>query len=64
MASLFREQCGLIAVKLRKIKGKTIVSINDHPDIRRALDGFQMESLVVDCTVGGGANRAERQELI
>lgn len=48
MASPFREQYGLIAAKLRKIKGKMIVSINDHPDIRRALHGFQMESLVID----------------
>jgi DNA adenine methylase len=53
-----------MAARLRTIKGKAIVSINDHPDIRRAFDGFQMEALKIDYTVGGGANRAERQELI
>lgn len=58
------EQYELMAAKLRQLKGKAIVSINDHPDIRRAFDGFQMESLAIDYTVGGGANRAERQELI
>lgn len=57
-------QYELMATKLRQIKGKAIVSINDHHDIRRAFDGFQMESLAIDYTVGGGANRAERQELI
>jgi DNA adenine methylase len=58
------EQYELMAAKLRAIKGKAIVSINDHPDIRRCFDGLQMESLAIDYTVGGGANRAERQELI
>lgn len=58
------EQYELMASKLRQIKGKAIVSINDHPDIRRAFGGFQMERLAIDYTVGGGANRAERQELI
>lgn len=53
-----------MAARLRTIKGKAIVSINDHPDIRRCFEGFQMETLKIDYTVGGGANRAERQELI
>lgn len=58
------EQYEAMAARLRKIKGKAIVSINDHPDIRRAFEGYQMETLKIDYTVGGGANRAERQELI
>lgn len=41
-----------------------MVSLNDHPDIRRCFAGFGMESLAIDYTVGGGANRAERHELI
>lgn len=56
-------QYTLMAAKLRQTKGKAIISLNDHPDIRRRLDGFDMESLAIDYTLGGGANRAERQEL-
>jgi len=58
------DQYERMAVLLRQLKGKAIVSINDHPDIRRCFAGFQMETLAIDYTVGGGANRAARQELI
>ncbi|WP_219211961.1 DNA adenine methylase [Variovorax boronicumulans] len=57
-------QYDLMAAKLRQLKGKAIISLNDHPDIRRCFEGFDMESLAIDYTVGGGAKRAERQELI
>jgi DNA adenine methylase len=57
-------QYELIAAKLRQLKGKAIISLNEHPDIRRCFEGLGMESLAIDYTVGGGANRAERQELI
>lgn len=30
---------------MRRCKGKVMVSINDHPDIRRAFEGFHMEQL-------------------
>lgn len=53
-----------MAEKLRTIKGKAIVSINDHPDIRKAFEGFQMERLEIDYTVGGGGKPATRGELI
>ncbi|MDP3519812.1 MAG: DNA adenine methylase [Hydrogenophaga sp.] len=58
------EQYEAMAARLRTIKGKAVVSINDHPDIRSCFEGYQMETLKIDYTVGGGANRAERQELI
>jgi DNA adenine methylase len=57
-------QYELMASKLRQLKGKAIISLNDHPDIRRCFEDFEMESLSIDYTVGGGTNRAERQELI
>jgi DNA adenine methylase len=53
-----------MAAKLATIKGKAIVSLNDHPDIRRCFGAFEMESLKIDYTVGGGANRVERGEVI
>ncbi|MNN89240.1 hypothetical protein D3C81_2070240 [compost metagenome] len=30
---------------MRSCKGKVMVSINDHPDIRRVFDGFYFETL-------------------
>lgn len=58
------DQYELMATKLRQLKGKAIISLNDHPDIRRCFEGLDMESLAIDYTVGGGANRTERRELI
>lgn len=58
------EQYELMAAKLASIKGKAVVSINDHPDIRECFKAFDMEALKLDYTVGGGANRVERGELI
>ena len=53
-----------MAAVLRGIKGKAMVSINDHPDIRACFDGFHMESLDITYTVGGGAKGADRKELV
>jgi DNA adenine methylase len=53
-----------MASALRTMKGKAIVSINDHPDIRAVFAGFHMESLDITYTVGGGAKPAERRELV
>lgn len=30
---------------MRRCKGRVMVSINDHPDIRRAFEGFHFECL-------------------
>jgi DNA adenine methylase len=49
---------------MRQAKGRVIVSLNDHPDVRRCFEGFQMETLQIDYAVGGGATRAPRSELI
>ncbi|MNZ93304.1 hypothetical protein D3C78_1123640 [compost metagenome] len=37
---------------MRRCKGKVMVSINDHPDIRRAFDGFPMRELDIRYSVG------------
>jgi len=52
-----------MADMLRRLKGKAIVSLNDHPEIRRCFAGFEMESLDINYTVGGGAG-VGRQEVI
>ncbi|WP_331458410.1 DNA adenine methylase [Burkholderia latens] len=48
---------------LRTLKGRAIVSLNDHPDIRRVSDGFHIETVPIHYTVGGGKG-VERNELI
>lgn len=58
------DQYELMAAKLRQIKGKAVVSINDHPDIRRCFEGFGMEALQIDYTVGGGHRATTRGELV
>ena len=58
------DQYELMAQKLKAIKGKAVVSINDHPGIRECFKDFEMEALKLDYTVGGGANRVERGELV
>ena len=45
-------------------KGKVMLSINDHPDIRRVFGRFQCEVVDIQYTVGGGARPADRKELI
>lgn len=35
---------------MRRCKGRVMVSINDHPDIRRAFDSFRFESLDIRYT--------------
>lgn len=53
-----------LAAQIGSLKGKAIVSLNDHPDIRRCFAGYEMEDLEIDYTVGGGAKAATRRELI
>lgn len=53
-----------MAELLRKIQGKALVSINDHPAIREVFSGFHMESLDISYTVSGGGKPADRKELV
>lgn len=53
-----------MAARLRTLKGRAIVSLNDHPDIRRAFEGFHIETVDIKYTVGGGGREAARKELI
>ncbi|OOZ36106.1 hypothetical protein [Solemya velesiana gill symbiont] len=45
------------------MQGALIISINDHPDIRRAFDGLHIKEVGITYTVGGGAG-SEARELI
>lgn len=50
------EQYEKMAILLSKLKGKAIISLNDHPDIRRIFAAFQMDTVPISYTVGGGGN--------
>lgn len=46
------------------IQGKAIISLNDHPEIRRVFGRFEMETLDIKYTVGGAQNPAARKEVV
>jgi DNA adenine methylase len=58
------EQYEQMAQLLGQIQGKAMISLNDHPDIRRVFNAFQMETAEINYTVGGGTRQAPRTELI
>lgn len=58
------EQYELLAELLATLKGKAIISLNDHPDIRQVFSAFPMERLEIDYIVGGGAKPTTRSELV
>lgn len=58
------DQYEKMASMMASLKGKAIVSLNDHPDIRRIFAQFQMDTVPIQYTVGGGGKSVDRQELI
>ena len=49
---------------LKGLKGKAIVSLNDHPDVRRWFADFHIEDTGINYTVGGGKGTEAREVLI
>ena len=58
------EQYEKMASMLASLKGKAIVSLDDHPEIRRIFWRFQMEVAPIQHMVAGGGKAVDRQELI
>lgn len=59
------DQYEQMAETMRSCKGKVMVSINDHPDIRRAFDGLPMLELGMKYSVGNAqAAPQESKELV
>lgn len=56
------EQYQTMATQAKSIKGKMIISINDHPDIRHVFAGLTMKPVAINYTVGKTAKKAK--ELI
>lgn len=44
------------------MRGRAILNINDHPDVRLCFSAFHTESLDINYTVGGGGNPAARKD--
>jgi len=60
------DQYEQLAEVMRTCKGKVMVSINDHPDIRAAFDGFWMEGLDIKYSMANsqGAPETSRELVI
>ena len=52
-----------MAELIGKIKGKAIISLNDHPDIRQVFSDYHIESTDIRYTVGGGKG-VQRSEVL
>lgn len=59
-----RKEFEAMAEQLRGIRGRFILSLNDHPEVRRIFDGFAVEGAQVRYSVGGMANSKEFGEVI
>lgn len=57
------DQYELLARTLGTLKGKAIVTLNDHPDIRELFKDYVIEATDIRYTVGGGAG-VERSEVV
>lgn len=49
---------------MRNLRGKAILSINDHPAIRECFAGLHVQEVPISYTVGGGGKAVQRMELI
>lgn len=59
-----RGQFDAMAEALRAIRGRFILSLNDHPDVRRIFAGFDIEAKDVRYSVGGMAKSVLAGEVI
>jgi len=58
------DQYEKMADMLRNLKGKSIVSLNDHPDIRTIFSGFYTETVPIQYSMGSGNKTVNRVEVI
>ncbi|QGA37973.1 DNA adenine methylase [Burkholderia glumae] len=58
------DEYSAIAERMRALKGRAILSMNDHPEIRRIFDCFHIETVDIEYAVGGGGHEVPRRELI
>lgn len=59
-----RSQFELMADQLRGIRGRFILSLNDHAEVRRIFAGFNFREEALTYTIGGGEGLAAREVII
>ena len=59
-----REDFTAIADRLRRLKGRFVMSINDVPEIREMLAGFELEEASLNYTAGGGKGVPARELVV
>lgn len=58
------EQYGLLADAMRSMKGKAFLTVNDHPDMRKAFDGFKISRVGIKYSLAARGEPKESGELI
>ncbi len=58
------EQYEQMAELARTIKGWMVISVNDHPEMRRVFKGLRIKTVPITYTVGGTKGRTQKKELI
>jgi len=56
-----------VASEVKKIKGKAIISYDDHPEVRKAFKTFKIEKLTVPYTLArakDGKSQGKKKELL
>jgi len=55
-----------MAALLKRLKGKAVISLNDHPDIRRVFADFQMDTVPIKYSCGSDAagRGTQRSEVV
>jgi DNA adenine methylase len=59
-----REEYDQLAAAMHALKGRAVLTINDHPDMRRAFAGFRSERVRISYTAGGMHRAKPAGELI
>jgi len=59
-----RSQFELMAEQLRTISGSFVLSLNDHPEVRRIFAGFAFREESISYTIAGGAKAKAVREVI
>jgi len=58
------EEYHKIAEAMRDMKGSSILTINDHPTMREIFQGFTMQQVDINYTIGGPGKGQKKRELI
>lgn len=59
-----RSEFALMAERLGRLKGRFILSLNDHPEVRKTFAAFAFEGVETTYSVGGGAKAKRLTELV